>query len=160
MSTLHLLLAVLATLVIIALSFYVGLLLKKIKSNQLHYRELMQQKQLNQEQSIEKRNQNIVDSIRFIATATTQKQCNISEAAIRITVLLETLQIEKPINIAETYPALTAMFEKVKDMPTHEERKKHPVKEIKILDARRELFEAEMEEALLQEAQQLSQFSL
>lgn len=160
MNTLHLVLAILATLVIIALALYVGILLKKIKLNKLHYRELMQDQQLSKEQTIAKRNENIVDSIRFIAKATTQKQCNISEAAIRLTVLLETLQIDKPINIAERYPALTAMFEKVKDMPTHEQRKKHPVKEIKILDARRELFEAEMEESVLKEAQQLTEFTI
>jgi len=155
-----LVLAGIAVVIIISLAFYAGLLINRINTNKA--REAKQQEMHEQikQQKIEERNASIVESIRFIAKATMQKQCNVSEAAIRLTVLLETLQLKQPIDLATAYPALTAMYEKVKDMPTHDERKKRPVKEIKILDVRRELFEAEMEEAIIKESTMLAEFNL
>ena len=153
-------LAAASVVVIIALAFYAGILINKIKKQKIQALKIEQaQKQLKQ-QKIQERNNNIVESIRFIAKATMQKQCNVSEAAIRLTVLLETLQVKETIDIATSYPALTAMYEKVKDMPTHEERKTRPVKEIKILDVKRELFEAEMEDAIIKETAILAEFAI
>lgn len=149
-----------AIVVIISLAFYAGILINKIKTQKAQALSIEQAQQQVIQQKIQDRNNNIVESIRFIARATMQKQCNLSEAAIRLTVLLETLQLSSAIDLAQSYPALTAMFDKVKDMPTHNERKNHPVKEIKILDMKREVFEAEMEAAIIEEATQLSQFSI
>lgn len=152
--------AIIAVVIILALAFYAGMLLNKIKMHKAKALKAEQAQAEFKQQKIQERNNNIVESIRFIAKATLQKQCNVSEAAIRLTVLLETLQLEKAVDIAGDYPALTAMFEKVKDMPTHEERKARPVKEIKILDVRRELFEAEMEEAIIKESALLAEFTI
>jgi hypothetical protein len=156
----QMILAIIAVVVIMVLAFYNGFLLNKINMHKKKVLRMEQQQAEFKEQKIQERNNNIIESIRFIAKATMQKQCNVSEAAIRLTVLLETLQVAKPIDITGTYPALSAMFEKVKDMPTHEERKNHPVKEIKIMDMKREVFEAEMEEAIIKESAQLAEFSL
>ena len=153
-------LAIIAVIVIMALAFYVGFLINKIKMQQSQAILIEKETADFKAQKIQERNNNIVDSIQFIAKATMQKQCNVSEAAIRLTVLLETLQLEEPIEIATTYPALTAMFEKVKDMPTHQERKNHPVKEIKMMDMKREVFEAEMEAAIIEESAQLAEFKI
>ncbi|MEJ6078449.1 DUF2489 domain-containing protein [Vibrio sp. 1-Bac 57] len=153
-------LATLAVVIVLALAFYAGMLLNKLKMQKVQALKLEQQQELTKKQKIEDRNNNIVESIRFIAKATTQKQCNVSEAAIRLTVLLETLQLSKPIDIAATYPALTAMYEKVKDMPTHDERKSYPVKEIKIMDIKRELFEVEVEEDIIKESAKLAEFTI
>lgn len=156
----NLILLTAATVVIISLAIYAGMLINKIKVQKRHALSLEQAQQQAVQQKIQDRNNNIVESIRFIARATMQKQCNLSEAAIRLTVLLETLQLSDSIDLAKSYPALTAMFDKVKDMPTHNERKNRPVKEIKILDMKREIFEAEMEAAIVEEAIQLSKFSI
>jgi len=155
----QMILAVIAVIVIIALAFYTGFLLNKINLHKKKVLRMEQQQAEFKKQKIQERNTNIIDSIHFIAKATMQKQCNVSEAAIRLTVLLETLQLEQPIEMATSYPALHAMFEKVKDMPTHEERKAHPVKEIKIMDMKREVFEAEMEQAIIKEAAELATFA-
>ena len=152
----HLLLAIISVIVIIALAFYTGILINKIKMQKAYVAAHKKE----QVEAIQKRNDSILDSIHLIAKATTQKQCNVSEAAIRLTVLLETLQLKEPIDIATTYPALTAMYEKVKDMPTHEQRKQYPVKEIKVMDLKRELFEAEMEEEIIKESALLAKFSI
>ena len=153
-------LAIVAVLVILALAFYAGMLLNKINRHKAQALKAEQAQAAFKQQKIQDRNNNIVESIRFIAKATMQKQCNVSEAAIRLTVLLETLQLDQPVDIAGDYPAITALYEKVKDMPTHEQRKTRPSKEIKILDVKRELFEAEMEETIIQESALLAEFTI
>lgn len=153
-------LATAAVVIILGLAFYAGILINRIKMQKQQAFQAEQAREQNKQQKIQERNNNIVESIRFIAKATMQKQCNVSEAAIRLTVLLETLQLKEAIDIAGTYPALTAMFEKVKDMPTHEERKTHPIKEIKRMDIKREVFEAEMEEKIIKETYLLAEFTI
>ena len=153
-------LAILAVIVIVALAFYTGILLNRIKMQKAQAQLIEKNQAEFKKQKIQERNDNIVESIRFIAKATMQKQCNVSEAAIRLTVLLETLQLTQPVNITSDYPALSAMFEKVKDLPTHEERKNHPVKEIKMMDIKREVFEAEMEDAIIKESALLAEFTI
>ena len=152
-------LAVTADVIIIALAFYAGTLMNKIRVQKIRHKvvenELNAQKELKQQQ----RNDNICESIRFIARATAQKQCNVSEAAIRLVVLLETLILQQPVNIAKNYPALSELFDKVKDMPTHDARKKLAVKKLKMMDMRREVFEAELEDRIITEAKQLANFS-
>lgn len=153
-------LATAAVVIILGLAFYAGILINRIKMQKQQALQAEQAREQNKQQKIQERNDNIVESIRFIAKATMQKQCNVSEAAIRLTVLLETLQLKETIDIAGTYPALTAMFEKVKDMPTHEERKTHPIKEIKLMDIKREVFEAEMEDEIIKETYLLAKFTI
>lgn len=153
-------LATAAVVIILGLAFYAGILINRIKMQKQQVLQVEQAREQNKQQKIQERNDNIVESIRFIAKATMQKQCNVSEAAIRLTVLLETLQLKEAIDIAGTYPALTAMFEKVKDMPTHEERKTHPIKEIKLMDIKREVFEAEMEDKIIKETYLLAEFTI
>ena len=153
-------LATAAVVIILGLAFYAGILINRIKMQKQQALQVEQAREQNKQQKIQERNDNIVESIRFIAKATMQKQCNVSEAAIRLTVLLETLQLKETIDIAGTYPALTAMFEKVKDMPTHEERKTHPIKEIKLMDIKREVFEAEMEDKIIKETYLLAKFTI
>jgi len=118
-----LLLAAIAVVVILGLAFYAGTLIHKIKTHNTLNSQREEQQQAQAVLKKQQRNQNICESIRFIARATAQKQCNVSEAAIRLTVLLETLLLEKAIDIEKEYPALSKMFSKVKDMPTHEQRK-------------------------------------
>jgi hypothetical protein len=150
------LLAAVSVVIILGLAFYAGILISRIK---MHSEQNEQrQKQLQAEQ--QQRNAKICESIRIIARATVQKQCNLSEAAIRLTILLETLLVDKAIDIESEYPALSELFAKVKNMPTHELRKKVAIKELKELDKQRLLFETELEERIIKEASQLVNFSV
>jgi len=149
-------LAALAVIVILGLAFYAGILISKIK---IHTKRNEQQ-QSEQQEKKQQRNDNICESIRVIALATTQKQCNVSEAAIRLTILLETLVIEQPIDVDKDYPAISALFQKVKEMPTHDKRKDVPAKELKKLDLKRLAFESELEEKIIAEASLLVDFSV
>ncbi len=152
----ELLLAAALIITILALAFYAGVLISRIKRHNARKQQREAQAALKKQQ----RNDKICASIRMIAAATAQKQCNVSEAAIRLTILLDTLLIDKAIDVDKQYPALSALFHKVKKMPTHEQRKKVPIKELKQLDKQRQSFEAEFEERILKEAVQLKDFSL
>lgn len=154
------LLAIFLVVIIIGLAFYVGILLNRIKVQKAEQQKMVAEQQKQQATAQQLRNDNICESIRLIARATAQKQCNVSEAAIRLTVLLETLLLKQPIDLINSYPALSEMFDKVKEMPTHEQRKKVPVKELKALDKKRERLESELEEQIVAEAQQLANFSV
>jgi hypothetical protein len=154
------LLAIFLIVIIIGLVFYTGILLNKIKVQKADKLKMVAEQKNQQAVAQQQRNDTICESIRVIALATAQKQCNVSEAAIRLIVLLETLLLKQPIDLINSYPALSEMFDKVKDMPTHDQRKKVPVKELKALDKKREKLEAELEEKILKEAQQLAKFSI
>jgi hypothetical protein len=157
---LDILLAAFSVAIIIGLAFYAGILLKKIKMQKAYQQKILVEQQKQQAIKQQQRNDNICESIRIIARATAQKQCNVSEAAIRLTILLETLLLKQPIDVINSYPALSELFDKVKDMPTHEQRKKTPLKEIKRLDKKREKLEAQLEAQIIIEAQQLADFSV
>ncbi|WP_354623011.1 DUF2489 domain-containing protein [Psychromonas sp. MME2] len=153
-------LAIIAVVIIISLAFYIGVLTRRIQTLKAIQQQAIQQQQIQRQLKRQQRNANICESIRLIAHATTQKQCNLSEAAIRLTVLLETLDIDNKIDIEKEYPALSTLFNKVKDMPTHDARKKIVGKKLKMLDRQRNVFENELEESIVAEAIQLKTFSV
>tara|TARA_R110001583_G_scaffold7720_8_gene37908 strand:+ start:6566 stop:7045 length:480 start_codon:yes stop_codon:yes gene_type:complete len=156
----QLILALLASIIIIVLAFYIGMLVKRINTQKVVIANATKEKELQVAIKKQQRNENICESIRFIARATAQKQCNVSEASIRLSVLLETLLIEPKINIDNDYPAISTLFEKVKDFATHAERKEMDKKLLKQQDKQREVFENELEDAIIKEAQTLENFSL
>ncbi|HEY5714999.1 MAG TPA: DUF2489 domain-containing protein [Psychromonas sp.] len=157
---LDVLLAVVSVGIIIGLAFYAGILIKKINVRKAYNQRIAVQQEQQQALQKQQRNDKICESIRLIARATAQKQCNVSEAAIRLTILLETLLLKEPIDLVREYPALSEMFDKVKEMPTHDERKKVPAKELKILDMKRGIFEAELQDKIIKEMSKLEKFAV
>lgn len=141
--------ALVGGVIILALAIYAGKLLAQVKAQRLR-----------QTQAIKVRNERILDSIRTIALAVSQEQCNQSEGAIRLTNLLNALQFSEPREFANEYPGLYELYEKVKDMPTHEARKKFKRNEIMRLDMQRAGFELELAAQIKTEAAQLSGLTL
>lgn len=154
------LLAFFLALIIIGLAFYAGLLIKRIKQQKIQQLKIETEKAKQVTLKNQQRNDNICESIRFIARATAQKQCNVSEASIRLSVLLETLLVEPKIEIDDRYPAISALFEKIKEFATHAERKQMDKKLLKKQDKQRQVFEDQFEDAIIKEAQALEHFSL
>ncbi|WP_341502486.1 DUF2489 domain-containing protein [Gallaecimonas sp. GXIMD4217] len=135
-------LAVLGLAIILGLAFYAGRLLMQLKA----------QKEA-RTAAIAKRNGKLLDSIHIIAKAMLEEQCGYSEGAIRIRVLLDHLQPAK--DFSGDFPALFDLYERVKDLPTHEARKKYPKQEIRRQDREREGWEKELAEAIKAESEQL-----
>ena len=145
MSTLEYALIGIACIVIIGLGIYAGQLLFKLKQ-QVH----RQQKQRS------KYYQNTTESIQLIAKAVTQGQCELSEGAIRLCVLLERIGED---DFTEQYPATHDLYQRIKHMPTHEARKSLSKKERRMMDIERSQYEQELSTKILEEAVQLQSFS-
>lgn len=141
--------ALVGGVIILALGIYAGKLLAQVKSQTLR-----------QTQAVSARNERILESINTIALAVSQEQCNESEGAIRLTNLLNALQFSQPRDFEREYPALYELYEKVKDMPTHEARKSYKRNEIMRLDIQRAGFELELAAQIKTEAKQLSGLTL
>lgn len=89
------------------------------------------------------------ESVRIIARAMHSGECNHSEGVIRLKMLLDPLG-------QKTLPEYTAMwqlYETVRDMPTHDDRKALKKNERMKLDLKREAKEIELEEAIKAEAE-------
>lgn len=128
-------------LVIVGLAYYAGSLLGQLK-RQRNIRDT----------AVAKRNENLYQSIETIALAMQQEQCPLSEGALRVTVLLDHLALperkESEHTFDQEYPAIHDMYERIKHMPTHSARKEYPRKEIRQMDAEREGFEVDLEQAI------------
>ncbi|MGO1246068.1 MAG: DUF2489 domain-containing protein [Oceanisphaera sp.] len=141
--------ALVGALIIVGLAVYAGKLLAQVK--------LQKQQQL---QAINKRNLRILDSINTIALAMSQEQCNFSEGAIRLTNLLNALQFAEPKDFAIDYPGVYDLYDKVKDMPTHEARKQYKRNQIMRMDLQRAGFEHELEAQIKTEVTRLASLEL
>ncbi len=139
-----------AALIIIAvLAFYAGSLLFKLKSQNAI-----------REQKTQQRLTSISQSIQTIAMAVEQQQCNLSEGCIRLFHLLEALPINDRPNFSEQYQGVYALYEQVKNLPTHQARAEQSKAEIRQQDKLRESFEKEHHAQILTDMQQLKSFSV
>jgi hypothetical protein len=138
-----------AVLIVAGLGFYAGSLLSKVKA---------------QKDARNKKTQDRVDtitlSIQTIAKAVSQQQCNLSEASIRLYHLLEAIPVNNKPDYSHAYPSIYALYEQVKDLPTHQARKEQSKLETRKQDMKREEIEAQLESKILLEMQSLSTFSV
>ncbi len=139
----------LAVAIIAGLTLYAGYLLYQL------YRQTQRQRAARQSR-IDK----ITESIQTIALAVSQQQCDLSEGSIRLCILLDAIPILPQPDYRGSYPALHALYDKVKDMPTHEARKQQDKREKLKMDLQRGEWEAELESAILDEVKRLSHFSV
>ncbi|WP_337842349.1 DUF2489 domain-containing protein [Rheinheimera sp.] len=128
----------LATLLVAGLGLYLGRLLR-----------LLQQQKQQQQADVQKKNAYLFESIDLIGRAMQEGQCELSEGALRIWVLLDHLQLGQKPEAKTQYPALFQMYEVVKDMPTHQARKERDKKEIRHLDHIRQQAEINLKDAIL-----------
>ncbi|WP_233496535.1 DUF2489 domain-containing protein [Corallincola holothuriorum] len=132
-------------LIILGLAVYAGRLLY-----------LLKQQQDEQRQTVERKNARLLESIYTIAMAAEQQQCELSEAAIRLCVLLDHLRpVGVTINFVERYPNLHALYDRVKHLPTHEARKKYKRNEIMRMDLQRMRDEESLADAIMPELSML-----
>ncbi|MFZ7240191.1 DUF2489 domain-containing protein [Avibacterium avium] len=133
------LLIALGLLIIVGMAAYAVKLLRALK---------------NQKQALENarlaRVKRLKESIEIIARAMQNGDCNLSEGAIRLKMLLDLLGLK-----ITTYPALAELYDVVKEMPTHQARKELKKNERMRLDLTRESAEADLESKILLELNQL-----
>ncbi|QXW31676.1 DUF2489 domain-containing protein [Aeromonas sanarellii] len=141
--------ALLGGLILLGLAVYAGTLLARLK-----------RQHDGQQQAIAVRNERILESVRVIAHAVRDGQCDYSEGAIRLTNLLDALQIKEGRAFASEFPGLYGLYDKVKEMPTHEARRALKRNEVMKMDLERSGYEAELEAQILQDVARLKDFRL
>lgn len=138
-----------AVLVIVCLAYYAGKLLYLVhKQNQ--------KATINRHQRIER----IVESVQTIAKAVEQRQCNLSEASIRLYHLLESLPVIDKPNYVDHYPGIYELNIRVSNLPTHQARQQLSRAELNGQDAKREASEAELENQIMHEVTKLKAFTV
>ena len=105
-----------AGLIVFSLAVYAGWLLIK-----LHHQTKLQKRA--KQDALDLRNLKIIESVDVIAMAALQEQCDFSEAAIRLYMIMTHLQGNKSVDFPERFPALYELYDLVKDMPRSEKRK-------------------------------------
>lgn len=136
-----------ALVIVSALAFYAGSLLFKLKKQNLDKQNITN-----------KRIQKITESIQTIAKAVQQEQCNLSEASIRLCHLLEGLPIIDKPDYSIKYPNLHALFNEIKDLPTHQDRKNQTKLETRKQDYHRQRLEDKLAENIKTEIDLLTNF--
>lgn len=137
------------SVIIAGLAYYLGTLLFKLKYQQ----QQQQRAQAEHDRKQAEHQQYLLDSIMLISDATLEGQCEYSEGALRIWVLLENFQPE--LAQACRFPALFEMYDCVKAMPTHGARNALDKKELRQLDHLRQQTEIRLAEQIKQDLRQL-----
>jgi hypothetical protein len=155
MTYLHISLLVAAILVIAGLAFYAGKLFAKLRKQKTN----IEQTALAQQAAIEQHNKKLVDSIRLIAKAVSEQQCELSEGAIRICRLLEKFYVAHDANFPTQYPALHELDGFLADYPTHKGYKALKRQERMRFDVKRIQHEERLKLNIEQECLTLKTFS-
>ena len=109
---------------------------------------------------ISQRLEHTVESIRVIALAMEQQQCNLSEGCIRLVRLLESLPLEHTSRLSSQYNGIYTLYHEVKDLPTHARRNQLSRAERNRQDMMREEKEAEYSTVIMSDVATLKSFSL
>lgn len=140
-----------AIIVVFGLAYYAGQLLWQVK-----------QKTLIEQAQKQKRLDYVTSSILHIGRAMQADQCEFSEGVLRVWVLLEHFNSEQntPKQYSDIYPGFAKLYEVIKDMPTHDARKKLGKQERHKLDLERWKAEKEFEQEIRQDVDSIvEQFS-
>ncbi len=146
------LLSLCAILFVLALAGYALHLLRAL-------RRQTQQQQAQHQAAITQRNDKIIESVDVIALAALQGQCDLSEAAIRLFMIMVHLQGDKQVDFASSFPATYELYQVVKDMPRGEERKKIAKKARMQGDLTRLKAEAKLQQAIHAELEEILAFT-
>ncbi len=142
-------LVIIGGLILAGLAFYAGKLLFQLKAQNQAVAAAKQ-----------KRDDNLIESIQTIGEAIGQEQCEVGEGAIRLAVLFDHLSDSTTANYPTQFPAVHQLNEKIKHLAILEARKALSKQERMKQDLFRLKAEAEFKEAVIAEANQISQFTI
>jgi len=146
MSDLWLYALVIGVVIILALAFYAGKLLKQVAQQ----KEQQKQAQLAQQQALNKHDKKVFDSVLLITRAMQAEQCEFDEGCWRLSVLLSSL---KTLTELQTqFPAIFMLYDEIKGLAildarkalTKKERMREDYQRLKALDKMHEPVVAEL----------------
>ncbi|QCG49667.1 DUF2489 domain-containing protein [Aeromonas schubertii] len=142
-------LAVAGAIILAGVAAYAASLLLRLRAQQL-----------TRQQAIRARNLRILESVQIIAKAVQEGQCDPSEGAIRLTNLLDALQMAHSQPLPEQYPGLYGLYEKIRHLATHEARSALEKRERMRQDLERVKHEADYNDQIQEDVARLAIFTL
>ncbi|ABV85426.1 DUF2489 domain-containing protein [Shewanella pealeana] len=144
---------VIGVLIIATLSAYATYLLIQIRKQ----KQLKIKREQQQADAAKAKANELLDNIRYIATAMLEERCELSEGVMRIAKLSQLVGISE--RIASQYPAIFKHFDVIKAHPIKEQRKALEKQQRMKLDFARMRSESELELKILEEAKRLSELN-
>lgn len=141
-------------IIIVALSSYATYLLLKLKQQ----RQRQQVALAEREAMANAKRAQVLNDIRYIATAMIEERCELSEGVVRIGRLFEILSLSE--RVAPEYPSLFQHFELIKNHPIMEARQSLPKQQRMKLDFVRLKSEADLAQGINRDVQKLSNYQL
>ncbi|NRA71796.1 MAG: DUF2489 domain-containing protein [Gammaproteobacteria bacterium] len=148
-------LLIIAALIVISLAVYAGNLLSQVATQ----KKAQTAQLIAQEQLVTNRNEKIAESIRLIAKAIVEQQCEISEGVIRIARLLETFHHIGDRHFPAAYPNLHDLDQRLSQFPTHQGYKDLKRQQRMRFDVQRAQWEDELKQPITQECESLLNFN-
>lgn len=143
---------ILGFFIIVVLSSYATYLLLKLQRQ----KQRQQAEQAGRKAIAGAKRAQVLNDIRYIATAMIEDRCEISEGVVRIGRLFEMLSLSE--RVAPEFPSLFQHFELIKDHPIMEARQALPKQERMKLDLIRMKLEAALEQGISDDAKKLSAY--
>ncbi|OUS50874.1 hypothetical protein BM607_016745 [Shewanella sp. SACH] len=143
---------ILGFIIIVALSSYATFLILKLRQQ----KKRQQAEQAEREVTANAKRAQVLDDIRYIATAMIEDRCEISEGVVRIGRLFEILSLSE--RVAPDYPSLFKHFELIKNHPIMDARQALPKQERMKLDLIRMKSEASLEQGISDDAKKLADY--
>jgi len=153
MSDLWLYALLLGIIIVLALAFYAGKLLKQVAQQ----KEQQQQAQLAQQQALNQHDKKVFDSVLLITRAMQQEQCEFDEGCWRLSVLLSSLKTVT--GLPAQFPAIFGLYDEIKDFAILDARKALEKKERMREDYKRMTALAQMHEGVVADLDTLYQFT-
>lgn len=157
MSTTKLLLLVIACVIILTLAGYAIYLKQQVKKQQQEAQEKDEAERKLAQQNLDKRNQDIISDIRFIAQSVLTDQCEITEGVLRIHHLADAL--DSDIMQQVQFSTLHSHFNACKSMAIKDAYKALAKKQRFQQDQQRFRLEQDNKTAILKEAQLIIEYS-
>jgi len=145
-------LIIIAIIVIIALSAYATTLLLKLKSQTTNNQRILAERQA----VANEHRQKVLTDIRYIAAAMLEDRCELSEGVVRIGKLFDALSMTE--QVTPLFPQLFVHYQLIESHPIMEARKALPKQQRMKLDFARMRAEADLGDAILEEAKIIAEF--
>lgn len=146
---------VIAGVIIIGvLAFYAGKLLKQLQA------QTVQQKQAKDEQqrALKVHDKKILDSVIIIVRAMKEEQCDFSEGCWRLSVLLDSLKMSEALS--QQFPAIFELYSRIKELSILDSRKELAKKERMKEDLQRMKAESELHPKIVTDLGLLHQYAI
>ena len=150
-------LLILAGIIILALSGYAFYLHRQLRNKLAEAKEKDDEERQLAQDNLDKRNNNIIADIRFIAQSLISEQCEITEGVLRIHHLSDALDID--IMQQQAFSTLHSHFNQCKTMAIKEAYKALSKKERFQQDQQRFRLEESHKDGVLKEAQLMIEYS-